>query len=64
MGIVDYLAQEGFLGDDFNRLLSDCALQGDLEALQIFLKYQRGYFTVGSSLLIFSHSVSNPNRPL
>jgi hypothetical protein len=46
MGIVDYLAQEGFLGDDFNRLLSNCALQGDIEALHIFVKHQSQYFTV------------------
>lgn len=46
MDIVDYLAKEGFIGDDFPRLLQNCAEQGDIEAVQIFLKEQPDFFTV------------------
>ena len=46
MIIVEYLAQEGILGDDFNRLMHDCAMQGDIDALQIFYNCRPEYFTV------------------
>jgi hypothetical protein len=59
MIIVEYLAQEGFLGDDFNRLMYDCAMQGDIDALQIFLNCRPEYFTVVISLKTLSFSSRN-----